>query len=243
MKAMVFAAGLGTRLQPLTNNIPKALVEVDGKPLLYYAILKLKTAGFKSIVVNVHHFAPSIVKYLSDNENFGIEIKISDETNNLLDTGGGLFNARDFLRTKEPFLVYNVDVLSDVNLQDLINAHLKSGAIATMAVMDRKTSRYLLFDDEDNLCGWRNKNEGKEITTRDCSNPKEMAFSGIQVLSPDVFSIYKPSAEKFPILDMYLNLSEKLEVKAFDHSNTLWFDLGKIPELDKAGELVRKMKF
>ena len=155
MKAMIFAAGLGTRLKPLTDHMPKALVPVAGKPMLEHVIEKLKATGFDEIVINVHHFAQQIIDFLKANNNFGIKIWISDETEELLDTGGGIKKTAHFF--DEPFLVHNADILSNVDLKALYDYHLTSGNDATLLVSSRKTVRYLLFDDANRLCGWINK--------------------------------------------------------------------------------------
>ena len=155
MKAMIFAAGLGTRLKPLTDHMPKALVPVAGKPMLEHVIEKLKASGFNEIVINVHHFGNQIIDFLKEKDNFGIQIWISDETEELLDTGGGIKKAAHFF--DEPFLVHNADILSNVNLKDLYEFHQASKNDATLLVSPRKTVRYLLFNEENRLCGWVNK--------------------------------------------------------------------------------------
>lgn len=158
MKAMIFAAGLGSRLKPLTDTMPKALVPIAGRPMLEHVILKLKAAGFTEIMINIHHFGEQILDFLKANENFGLIIHISDERDLLLDTGGGVKKARSFFENSdEPFLIHNVDILSDVNLKELYDYHLQSGAVATLLASQRKTSRYLLFDTDKRLCGWINK--------------------------------------------------------------------------------------
>ena len=156
MKAMIFAAGLGTRLRPLTDNMPKALVPVAGKPMLERVILRLKEAGFNEITVNIHHFGEQIIDFLRAHDNFGTEIHISDERGMLLDTGGGIKKARPFLDGQEPFLVHNADILTDIDLAGLYRHHLESDAESTLLVSERKTSRYLLFDDDYHLHGWIN---------------------------------------------------------------------------------------
>ena len=152
MKAMIFAAGLGTRLKPLTDHLPKALVPVAGKPMLEHVILKLKAAGFTEIVINIHHFGEQIIGFLQANQHFGLTIHISDEREQLLDTGGGIQKASTFFQGNEPFLVHNVDILSDTDLKTLYDYHVQSGNDATLLASQRKTSRYLLFDDTDRLC-------------------------------------------------------------------------------------------
>src|ERR1035437_430043 len=157
MKAMIFAAGLGTRLKPITDNLPKALVPITGKPLLEHTILKLKSAGFDEIIVNIHHFPDQIIDFLKVNNNFGIRIEVSDERDQLLDTGGGIRKAKQFFDNGEPFLVHNVDILSNVDLAELYNQHLRTNSLATLVVSQRDTFRYLLFDNNLRLNGWINE--------------------------------------------------------------------------------------
>uniref|UniRef100_UPI003FEE6622 nucleotidyltransferase family protein n=1 Tax=Phocaeicola sp. TaxID=2773926 RepID=UPI003FEE6622 len=161
MKAMIFAAGLGTRLRPLTDNMPKALVPVAGKPMLERVILRLKEAGFNEITVNIHHFGEQIIDFLRAHDNFGTEIHISDERGMLLDTGGGIKKARPFLDGQEPFLVHNADILTDIDLAGLYRHHLESDAESTLLGSELKSSRYLLFDDDYHLHGWINKATGE----------------------------------------------------------------------------------
>ena len=162
MKAMIFAAGLGSRLKPLTDTMPKALVPVAGRPMLEHVILKLKASGFTEIVINIHHFGEQIIDFLKANNDFGLTLHISDERDLLLDTGGGIRKARRFFENSdEPFLVHNVDILSDMNLKELYDFHLRNGSVATLLASRRKTSRYLLFDVERRLRGWINKDTGQ----------------------------------------------------------------------------------
>ena len=190
MKAMIFAAGLGTRLKPLTDHMPKALVPVAGRPMLEHVILKLKAAGFNELVINIHHFGEQILDFLRANQNFGLTIHISDERDCLLDTGGGIRKAEPFFRGNEPFLVHNVDILSDTDLKALYEYHRQSGNDATLLASRRKTIRYLLFDDEKRLCGWINKDTLQTKPEGFAYNPEhhhEYAFSGIHVISPSLF--------------------------------------------------------
>ena len=156
MKAMIFAAGMGTRLKPMTDNTPKALIPINGRPMLEHVILKLKDAGFHQIVINVHHLGDQIIDFLAANNNFGVQIHISDERDYLLDTGGGIKKAAKFLQGNEPFLVHNVDIMSNVDMKKLYDCHLETNLVATLLVSKRNTSRYLLFNKESRLCGWRN---------------------------------------------------------------------------------------
>lgn len=191
---MIFAAGLGTRLRPLTDHTPKALVSVAGKPMLERVILRLKEAGFNDITVNIHHFGEQIIGFLRANNNFGVTIHISDEREMLLDTGGGIKKARPFLDGDEPFLVHNADILSDINLAEFYRHHRESDAEATLLVSRRQTSRYLLLDDANRLHGWINKSTGETkpegFSFRE-GRYKEMAFGGIHVISPSLSAIWK----------------------------------------------------
>ncbi len=227
---MIFAAGFGTRLKPITDSIPKALVRFNNKTLLEYTILKLKHYGVSDIIINVHHFSEQIIKFVAQN-NFGINIQISDETEKLLNTGGGLYKAKEFLsQSDEAFFVYNVDIISTVNLKELYKYHTANNALATLAVSDRKTSRYLLFDKKNQLSAWENRSTGelKIIHKHDSYIP--FAFSGIQMLSPKVFDLIEETGA-FSITDMYLRLSKNQKILAFNHTGDFWLDVGKFDQL------------
>ena len=161
MKAMIFAAGTGSRLKRLTAHTPKALIPIGGKPMLEHVILKLKSSGFDQIVINIHHLGNQIVDFLEANNNFGVRIEISDESDYLLDTGGGIKKATSLLCGNEPFLIHNVDILSNVDLKKLYDTHVQTNPLATLLVSQRNTSRYLLFNKENRLCGWRNHETGE----------------------------------------------------------------------------------
>ncbi len=233
MKAMIFAAGLGTRLHPITNNIPKALVRVNGKTLLEIVITKIVQAGITDIIINVHHFAQQVIDFVSENNNFGVDIRFSDETAQLLDTGGGLKKASWFLNGDEPFLVYNVDVLSDINLADFIKYHKNHKALATLAVRKRETSRYLLFDRDFTLCAWENVKTGEKKIARDKSDLKPFAFSGIHIIQPAIFNLINETG-RFSIIDVYLKLAKEHRILGYDHTQTQWLDLGRIENLKEA---------
>ncbi len=237
MKAMILAAGLGTRLLNETKEKPKALVEVAGKPLLQHAIEKLKKEGVTEIVVNVHHFPELIVSWI-DSHDFNIPIHVSDESEMLLETGGGLKKAAPFLKGNDPVIIYNVDVLSDVGLEKVKTAHLDSGALATLVVRYRKTSRYLKFDDQMRLMGWVNKKTGELKISRpgNFEAAVEMAFSGIQIVQPEIFDLM-PAENKFSITDFYLKLAEQHLVKGFFDESEFWMDVGKPDELERAKKL------
>ena len=234
MKAMIFAAGLGTRLRPLTNDRPKALVEVGGMTMLEMVIRRLKHYGFDEIVVNVHHFADKVEAFLVENSNFGIRIAVSDERALLLDTGGGLKRAGFFFEEGEPFLVHNTDILTDLDLGALYRSHVDSGALATLAIRDRSTSRYLLWDESLKLCGWTNIKSGEVKMARKTEAPlTRLAFSGIQVIDPGIFPLMQ-NEEVFSIIHTYLALAGSHEIRGYRHDETLWMDLGKIPQLEEA---------
>lgn len=239
MKAMIFAAGLGTRLKPLTNDRPKALVEVNGVPLLEITIKRLVQCGFNEIIVNVHHFPEKMKDFLKNGDRFGADITISDETDELLDTGGGLKKTEWFFNDNKPFLVHNVDIISDINLTDLYQFHINSGSLSTLAVRNRKTSRYFMFDDKNYLCGWKNMNTHEiRITRRPNSKLKSLAFSGIHVISPEIFSFIN-SRGKFSITETYIDLAFRHKIAGYIHDDSLWMDLGK-PESVQAAELYFK---
>lgn len=239
---MIFAAGLGTRLRPLTESVPKALVEVNGTPLLGLIILRLKRFGFKDLIINVHHFPDMIVDYLAEHDNFGVNITISDEREALLETGGGLQKAAWFFDDGKPFLVHNVDILSDLNLLEIYEDHIKSGALATLAVSGRKTSRVLLFDEQEVLCGWRNLKTGEEKWARPTPGScRERSFSGIHVICPEIFSEISQTG-RFSIIDTYLELGGRFPIKAHYHDESHWMDVGKPETLQQAVGLLAKIE-
>jgi len=239
MKAMIFAAGLGTRLSNETSDKPKALVDVGGKPLLQRAIEKLKSEGITEIVVNVHHFSELVISFIKEND-FGIPIHISDETEKLLDTGGGLKKAAHHFVGDEPILIYNVDILSNLNLQNLVKSHLQSKALVTVAVRIRETQRYYKFDSEMILVGWLNKKTGetKISIPEKYENATAMAYSGFHVIQPEIFSLM-PETDKFSVTDFYLELAKTHLIKGFVDDSDLWMDVGKPELLEEARKLFR----
>ena len=240
MKAMIFAAGLGTRLKPITDNIPKALVTVNGIPLLEHVIIKLAFSGFNEIIVNTHHFHEKIINFLQEKKYFGIQIKISDESDKLLDTGGGLKKASWFFSDNKPFLVYNVDVISDIDLNNLYYSHICSNAIATIAVRERQTQRYFLFNENMNLCGWKNLKTNEQIISRNSSeNLIPLAFSGIHVINPRIFELIHEEG-KFSMTDIYLRLSTYHEIIGYQHNSGFWFDLGKPENISEAENILKR---
>lgn len=245
MKAMIFAAGLGTRLRPLTDNMPKALVPVAGQPMLQRVILRLKAAGFDDITVNVHHFGEQIIEFLRANDSFGATIHISDERSELLDTGGGIKKARPWLDGNEPFLVHNADILSDIDLAAFYRLHQESNAEATLLVSRRNTSRYLLFDNDYQLHGWTNKSTGEvkpEGFTYEPASLQELAFGGIHVISPSLFRCMDDDrwTGKFSIIPFYLSVCRKVVIKGYPLQDARWFDIGKPETLKEADEYYGK---
>lgn len=236
---MIFAAGLGTRLNYETSNKPKALVEVGGKPLLQHTIEKLKNEGITEIVVNVHHFSALVISLLNKKD-FGIKIHVSDETEKLLDTGGGLKKAAHFLAGDEPILIYNVDIISDLNLQLMLKNHLKSDALVTLAVRNRETQRYFKFDENKQLTGWINKKTGETKISRpeNFESSVEMAYSGIHIVQPEIFSLM-PQADRFSITDFYLELAKTHSIKGYFDDSDLWMDVGKPEQLEVARRLFK----
>jgi NDP-sugar pyrophosphorylase family protein len=238
MKAMILAAGLGTRLRPLTNDRPKALVTVAGHTLLEIALRRLRGCGVREAIVNTHHHAEMIEYYLKANRNFGMRIEISREEE-LLDTGGGLKKAAHFFLedgAREPFLLHNVDVISTIDLLRMVCFHAEHGALATLAVQERETSRYLLFDEDGQLCGRRAGRDGADELARPAREAHALAFSGIHVLSPQIFA--KMGEEgAFPIVSSYLNLAARGEkIAAFRADEWYWRDLGRPESILQSGE-------
>lgn len=236
MRALIFAAGLGTRLYPLTIDKPKALVEIAGKTLLQMAIEKVSQAGYHDLVINVHHFGDQIIRFLEKHRNFGLNITVSDECNQLLDTGGGILKASTSLDGDQAFLVYNVDVLSNIDLQLFRKYHEERGGLATLAVRERKTARYLAFDKTMQLSGWRNIKTGDEIIARNMHNCSLMAYSGIQLIEPAIFRLITETGS-FPLIPLYLRLASEHRIMGYIDQSSLWMDLGK-PDQIKAAEKI-----
>ena len=238
MKALLLAAGLGTRLKEYTQDKPKALVNLAGKPLLQQAIEHLKKQGITDITINVFHFADQVISFVEENNSLGIDIHISDERPQLLDTGGGLKKAGAFLKGDEPILIYNVDVISNLDLNVLLEYHQEQKALATLVVRSRETSRYLMFDQNLQLSGWKNFSNGETIISRPESfaDAQPLAFSGIHIVQPEILELITEEG-KLSIMDLYLRLAKDHSIKAFiDHSD-LWMDLGKPEQLLAAEHL------
>jgi NDP-sugar pyrophosphorylase family protein len=238
---MVLAAGLGTRLRPLTNDRPKALVEVGGHTMLEIALARLRVFGIREVIVNVHHFADKVVEYLRANADFGMSIEVSRE-DALLDTGGGLKKASWFFESsEEPFVLHNVDVVSTIDLGKMFEFHNRQNAIATLAVQDRKTSRYLLFDESDGLCGRRAGEDGKPEFFKNAEGVQALAFAGVHVISPRIFRVLLEDGV-FPIVPSYLRLAAEGEkVSAFHADAYYWRDLGRPESVAKAAAEMREM--
>ena len=262
---MIFAAGLGTRLKPLTDRIPKALVRVGGKPLIEYVLKNLVAAGSKRIVVNVHHFANQIIEYLQQND-FGVDIRVSDETEMLLDTGGGIKNAAPFFNTSEPVLIHNVDILSNVDLRALYNyaceAEIEQKVDAVLLVSLRKTKRYLIFNKDMRLVGWTNVDTGEvkspyetlhELTftqpydnnnvTNEQYGYTLFAFSGIHIIGNKVFEAMNECSAKFPIMDFYLQYAKDLHFVGKVKNNLKLMDVGKLDTLAEADAFVKQLGY
>ena len=230
---MILAAGLGTRLKPFTDFHPKALAVVNNKTLLQRNIEYLKSFGVDEIIVNVHHFADQIIQHINEHNQFGIRISISDETDQVLETGGGLKKAAWFFDDGKPFVLMNVDILTDLNLQQVIDQHASQLAMATLAVSTRESSRCFLFNDHHQLCGWRNKATGEEKISRADSNLIEKSFSGIHIIEPSIFQ-YLTQVGKFSIVDTYLELAKAHTILGYDHTGCNLMDVGKPESIVKA---------
>ena len=260
MKAMIFAAGLGTRLKPLTDTLPKALVPLAGKTLLQWQIEQLKAAGITDIVVNVHHFPDMIINYLKENDNFGCNIQVSDEREMLLETGGGLRKAQEkfrslgvqeFRSSGEGILICNVDILSNIDIPTLLKAY-NPEEMGVVVVSKRDTQRYLLFNEENRLCGWTNIATGEVRPASFASSPNSLmasrlAFSGMQVLNPRIFDcmsdIVEQKGEKFSLIDLYLNIAQKEILRAYIPENYRMMDVGKINQLSEAESFAASLAF
>ena len=232
MKAMIFAAGLGTRFKPWTDKHPKALAVVNGKSLLQRNIEYLQCFGIREVIVNVHHFASQITVAIEQNKGWGSKIIISDESDSVLETGGGLKKAASHLQ-KESFVVINVDILTDLNLGEMIHYHHQLMPIATLAVTNRSTSRYFLFDQFHNLCGWHNNKTGEERMSRVSVDNIPRAFSGIHIIDPRIFPLIRQEG-KFSMVDVYLEIAKTEIIKGFDHSGSKFIDVGKPDSVAKA---------
>ncbi|HEV2129629.1 MAG TPA: nucleotidyltransferase family protein [Longimicrobiaceae bacterium] len=231
---MLLAAGLGTRLRPLTDRIPKALLEIGGVPMLEQVARRLIAAGADRLIINTHHLGEQIERFVAERENFGVEVRFSREEGAPLETGGGLLRAAPHFRRDAPFFLHNTDILSDLPLREMYEAHLASGALATVAVMDRSTSRYLLFDEE-GLCGRTDERKRLEIRARPAVGAaRRLAFGGVHVVSPEIFELITERGA-FSILDPYLRLiGEGHRILPFRVDGYSWQDIGKPEQLEQA---------
>ena len=234
-RAMILAAGLGTRFKPWTDQHPKALAPINGKSLLQRNIEYLRQYGIEEVVVNAHHFADQVIEALKVNNGWGCRYRISDERAAVLETGGGLKKARPFLEGS-PFVLMNVDILTDMDLSAMITDHFRNRPLATLAVTDRITTRYFLFDDRDELCGWRNASTGQERIARIGATLVPRAFSGIHVIDPAIFPLITREG-KFSVVDLYLDLAANHTIRAYDHSRSRLIDVGKPESTEQAARL------
>ena len=240
-QAMIFAAGLGTRLKPLTDTMPKALVRVGGQPLLWHVIMKLKAAGYERIVVNVHHFAQQIIDYLQTNGNFGLDIRISDETDGLLETGGGIKKALPLFDQESPILIHNVDILSNLDLDALT---MTNAPDALLVVSRRQTKRYLLFDDEMLLDGWTNIETGEVKSPYPALDPmgmRQLAFSGMHVIWPRLFPLFNEMPDRFGIIDFYLKYCHQCAIIGLEQKDLRLLDVGKLDTLEQAESFIKQL--
>jgi NDP-sugar pyrophosphorylase family protein len=240
MKAMILAAGLGTRLKPFTDNHPKALAMVNGKSLLQRNIEYLQKIGITEVLINVHHFADQIIDAVTTNNGWGSTITISDETSEVLETGGGLKKAAWYFENETSFVLLNADILTNLDLQAVITQHRSSGALATLAVSVRNSSRYFLFDEAGKLCGWKNQNTGEykpaHLNDSNTERLHAKAFSGIQVIDTNLLSMMQREG-KFSMVDVYLDLSATQNIIAYDHTGEVLLDVGKPESLALAATL------
>jgi NDP-sugar pyrophosphorylase family protein len=232
MRAMILAAGAGSRLRPLTYAVPKALVEIGGTPMLEIVLRRLIKAGCQAVVINVHHFAERIEEFLKEKNNFGIHIEISREEK-LLETGGGLKKVAGFFEDSQPFVVHNVDVLSNLDLREMARFHAATSALATLAVQARRSSRYFLFDKVGRLCGCESVAENRRLWTSGLvQNPEQLAFNGIHVISPEIFGRMSENGA-FSIIQTYLRLAgEGCRIQAFRVEDCFWREIGRLESLE-----------
>jgi NDP-sugar pyrophosphorylase family protein len=234
MKALILAAGVGSRLKPLTNNTPKALLKIGNYTLLEIVIRRIAGAGINDLIINVHHFPDQITDFLRINNNFGMDITISDESDELLDTGGALKKASAYFAGEETILVHNIDILSNLNMQELISYHQKNDALITLAVKDRPTSRSLIIDGSSRLCGWEYPEKKLCILTRDNRKGlKTIAFSGVYVFNSRLLQKF-PEDQVFGFMSWILNLASTERILTWDQSPAFWYEAGRIDSMDAA---------
>jgi NDP-sugar pyrophosphorylase family protein len=236
MKAMIFAAGLGKRLGNITESIPKALVDINGKTALHLAVEKCSASGFNDIIINVHHFADMVENEVEKLNKMGFRVSVSDERDMLLENGGGLYKARSFF-DKSPFLLYNVDIISDFDLKSLLSLHLEKRGLATLAVRHRPGRRFLLVDDEGQLRGWRNISTGEQILAGVKDNGlSEIAFSSMHIVEPEIFNYMHEGI--YSMIDLYLELAGTHNIYTLKHDEGYWIDMGTPESLDYVRELL-----
>lgn len=234
---MILAAGLGTRLKPFTDQHPKALAIVNGKTILQRNIEYLASFGIKEVIINVHHFPDQIINFIKENNGFNSQVYFSDERDEVLETGGGLKKAAWFFEESlQPFVLMNVDILTNLDLNKMFLLHQENDSLATLAVTSRVTSRYFLFDKMNHLCGWENVKTGEKKISKSAENYTKKAFSGIHIISPKIFPLIKMEG-KFSMVAVYLNLAKTCIIQGFDHSGSKFIDVGKPESILKAEEM------
>ena len=234
---MILAAGLGTRLKPFTDKHPKALAIVNGKTILQRNIEYLASFGIQEVIINVHHFPEQIVDFIKENNGFHSDVYFSDERNEVLETGGGLKKAAWFFEESlQPFVLMNVDILTDLDLNKMFLQHRENDSLATLAVTSRVTSRYFLFDKMNHLSGWENVKTGEKKISRNAKNYDKKAFSGIHIISPNIFSLIKMEG-KFSMVALYLEFAKTYIIQGFDHTGSKFIDVGKPESILKAEEI------
>lgn len=242
MRAFIFAAGLGTRLKTYTSDRPKALVKVAGKPMIQHVIEKLKNEGIREIIINIHHFGEQIIQFLEANNNFSCQITISDEREELLDTGGGLKKVLTLLNEGEDLLVINVDIFTDFQLMNLIKFHKENKPLVSLLVQKRNTSRYLLLNSENQLKGWTNEKTGEVIPSNiKPEHWKKFAFNGIHIVNQKTLEFF-PDEKTFPLIPVYLNIAQYKKIIGLEMSNINWLDLGKAEQLKEAENIMMNSK-
>lgn len=240
MQAMILAAGLGTRLKPITDKLPKALVELNGKTLLEITVRNLIENDFRRIVINVHHFADKVKDFVNKNT-FAADIFISDESDLLLDTGGGIKHAQKYF-DDSPVLVHNVDIISNLNLKEFYQFHLSDDALASLVVSNRESNRYLLFNDNNILCGWQDVKKEEKILVREDVKLNQLAFSGIHILNPNLMESF-PKEQVFSIIKAYLKIAATEDIHAYVSNDLKWIDVGKVDSLERAELLIKNLKW
>jgi NDP-sugar pyrophosphorylase family protein len=238
MKAIIFAAGLGTRLGKITENIPKALLQLNGKTVLHHAVKKCRDHGFDDVIINVHHFADKVLGEVEMLKKLGYRIEVSDESGGLLETGGGLYKARDFFDSG-PFLIFNVDIVTSFDLGALYRYHLMKKGLATLAVRHRPGKRFYLIDSEGIIRGWRNKITGEQIlAVTDASELSEIAFSGMHIVDPEIFNYMTEGV--YTMTNLYLKLATDFNIYTLLDDGGYWFDIGTPTSLEKAREIIKE---